>query len=89
MSTKSLTKSSCSRLTSRLRKDLLERIEFIETLSTKKIQAKYNLSKSWWVAATKEQRLEISRAVLKFFQTLTQKRKEGILHCTKGLREFK
>lgn len=46
-----------------IKKDLLERIEFIETLSTKKIQAKYNLSKSWWVAATKEQRLEISRAV--------------------------
>ena len=46
-----------------IKKDLIERIEFVETPSTKKIQSKYSLSKSWWVAATKEQRLEVSRAV--------------------------
>lgn len=46
-----------------IKQDLINRIEFIETLSTKKIQSKYSLSKSWWVSATKEQRLEVSRAI--------------------------
>lgn len=46
-----------------IKQDLINRIEFIETPSTKKIQSKYSLSKSWWVSATKEQRLEVSRAI--------------------------
>lgn len=46
-----------------IKKDLLERIEFIETPSVKKIQAKYTLSKSWWVNATHEQRGEISKCI--------------------------
>lgn len=46
-----------------IKKDLLERIEFVETPSVKKIQGKYTLSKSWWVNATKEERKEISKCV--------------------------
>lgn len=46
-----------------IKKDLLERIEFIETPSVKKIQNKYTLSKSWWVNATHEQRGEISKCI--------------------------
>ena len=46
-----------------IKKDLLERIEFIETPSVKKIQNKYPLSKTWWVNAKKEDRLEVSKAI--------------------------
>jgi hypothetical protein len=48
---------------------LLERIEFIETPSVKKIQDKYPQSKTWWVNAKKEERNEIAkciRSVMKF-----------------------
>jgi hypothetical protein len=46
-----------------IKKDLLERIEFIETPSVKKIQAKYALSKSWWITAGKEQRRDVSKCI--------------------------
>lgn len=48
-----------------IKKDLLERIEFISTPGVKKIQSnkQYTLSKSWWVSATKEQRKEISNCI--------------------------
>ena len=57
-------------------KDLLERIEFIETPSIKKIQNKYALTKSWWVNATKEERKEISKCVLSTMKTKDMKRED-------------
>ena len=52
-----------------IRNDLLERIEFIETPTIRKIQDKYALSKSWWVNTTKEQRGEISKCILSAMKT--------------------
>ena len=52
-----------------IKQALLERIEFIETPSVKKIQDKYPQSKTWWVNAKKEERNEIAkciRSVMKF-----------------------
>ena len=46
-----------------IKKDLLERIEFVETPSVRKIQTKFTLSKSWWVSATKEERGAVSKAI--------------------------
>lgn len=46
-----------------IKKELLERIEFVDTPATNKLRDKYALSKSWWVAATKEKRQEVSSAI--------------------------
>ena len=46
-----------------IKKDLLERIEFIESPSVKKVQDKHALSKSWWLNATPEKRKEVSRCI--------------------------
>lgn len=46
-----------------IKKELLERIEFVDTPATNKLRDKYPLSKSWWVAATKEKRAEVSAAI--------------------------
>ena len=46
-----------------IKKSLLERIEFIETPSVKKIQSKYALSKTWWVNAKKEERNEVAKCI--------------------------
>lgn len=46
-----------------IKKDLLERIEFINLPSVKKIQRDYSLSKRWWIEATREQRSEVSATI--------------------------
>ena len=59
-----------------IKKDLLERIEFIETPSIRKIQEKYSLSKSWWVNAKKEEREEISKCILSIVRSKKLDRKD-------------
>jgi len=44
-------------------KDLLERIEFIETPSVKKIQNSFTLSKSWWVNASAKERESVAKCI--------------------------
>ena len=46
-----------------IKQALLERIDFVETPSVRKIQDKYALSKTWWVNAKKEERNEIAKCV--------------------------
>lgn len=46
-----------------IKKDLLERLEFVETTSVKKIQEHYSLSKSWWVSATPDKRKDVSKCI--------------------------
>lgn len=46
-----------------IKKELLERIEFVDTVASIKLREKYALSKSWWVAATKEKRSEVSTVI--------------------------
>lgn len=48
---------------SEIKKELLERIEFVETPSVAKIRDKFPLSKTWWVTAQREERLAVSKAI--------------------------
>jgi hypothetical protein len=52
-----------------VKKVLEKRINLIESPSLKRIQTKYPLSKSWWVSASKEQRQEISKAMVSLKKT--------------------
>jgi hypothetical protein len=57
------------RTNEQVKKELLERVEIIESPSLRKIQGKYSLSKSWWVNSTEEQRKEISKAMESILKT--------------------
>lgn len=60
---KPLTGITLRRTDAEIKKELLERIEFIETPSINKIREKFPLSKNWWTTAKPDERLVVSKAI--------------------------